>query len=362
MSNSVNIAAAMMGEPVTAPAEVRPIEVITAEIQVLKSQVAVGFIEIGNRLLEAKSQLSHGEWLPWLENQVQFSTVQAQRFMRLAKEYSNTSTLTYLGASKALALLVFSPDEREEFVAEAHMVNGEEKTADEMSVRELEQAIRERKEALEAKERAEAEQQAAEQARGKMAQDMLIANERIECLNETTAHLDTVIADLRAELVELRKQPIDAAFKEIPAGDVAPDDDAMAEALEAARRAGAEDAAKTARKDAEEKLKAKIEKAEKAKADAEAQVQTVKASQAASEAKAAALEKQLKLVSNPIATEFKVHFDAMQKSAASMDDCLDRLAASDADLYMKFTSALAALGEKLGSDAADRLAGKGAAV
>lgn len=329
------------------PVETRDIEIITAEIQVLKSQVGSGLVEIGNRLLEAKAQLSHGEWLPWLEDKVQFSVSQAQRFMRLAKEYSNTSPVTYLGARKALALLAFEPEEREAFAAETHSVNGEEKTVADMSARELEQAIRERKEALEAKEAAEAERRLAEQARDKMSKEMTIANATMESLRETEAHLDGVIADLRKELDDLRKEPIDSTYSDAP----------NTAALDAARQEGAAEAAKAAKKEAEERLKAKIDKAEKAKADAEAQVKTIRAEQEATKAKADALEKQLKLVSNPAATEYKVYFAAVQKDLASLKDCLDRLGTSDPELCTKMTAALAALGKQICDDAATRLEG-----
>lgn len=346
MSSPINIASAMVsGNP--APSEPRNIEIITAEIHVLKAQVGSGLVEIGSRLLEAKSQLSHGEWLPWLEEKAVFSVSQANRFMRLAKEYSNSSALTNLGASKALALLAFEPDEREAFAAESHVVNGEKKTVADMTSRELEQAIRERREALEAKEAAEADKRLAEQSRDKMSQEMVIANATMESLRETETHLDGVIADLRKELDDLRKQPTEIV------GTAVPD----AAALDTARQEGAAEAAKAAKKEAEDRLKAKIEKAEKVKADAEAQVKAIKAEQEATHAKADALEKQLKLVSNPAATEYKVHFAAVQKDLANLKDCLDRLGISDLELCTKMATALAALGKQICDDAAARLEG-----
>lgn len=66
--------------------EGRPIETITAEIRILKARAGEDIIGIGQRLIEAKEQLPHGEWLPWLENEVQFSERSAQQFMRIAKE------------------------------------------------------------------------------------------------------------------------------------------------------------------------------------------------------------------------------------------------------------------------------------
>ena len=127
--------------------EKRPLEEITNEILAYKNVVAASAIEVGKRLIEAKAQLNHGEWQTWLAEKVDFSEASAQRFMRLANEWSNPSTLTVLGTSKALKLLALEPVEREEFLAEKHTVNGVEKTVEEMSSRELDKAIKERDEA-----------------------------------------------------------------------------------------------------------------------------------------------------------------------------------------------------------------------
>ena len=94
------------GRVQTVPApQVRDIEAITAEILNAKRAGGEAILAIGRGLMEAKAMLSHGEWLPWLTEQVEFSESTAQRFMRLAKEWSNPSALTDLGATKALQLL-----------------------------------------------------------------------------------------------------------------------------------------------------------------------------------------------------------------------------------------------------------------
>lgn len=80
----------------------RPIETITAEIQQLKADAGNAIIAIGERLIEAKEQLPHGDWLPWLTEQVDFSERTARNFMRLAREWTNRQALADLGASKAL--------------------------------------------------------------------------------------------------------------------------------------------------------------------------------------------------------------------------------------------------------------------
>lgn len=134
----------MFGE--SAPVETeRGIETITEEIIFYKNVGGQAVIEIGRRLTEAKAQLKHGEWLPWLREKVEFSETSAQNFMRIAREYENTHLVGDLGASKALVLLALPASERENFASEKHLVNGEEKSVSEMSKRELEEAIRQRK-------------------------------------------------------------------------------------------------------------------------------------------------------------------------------------------------------------------------
>lgn len=61
----------MFGE--SAPVETeRGIEAITEEIIFYKNVGGQAVIEIGRRLTEAKAQLKHGEWLPWLREKVEF--------------------------------------------------------------------------------------------------------------------------------------------------------------------------------------------------------------------------------------------------------------------------------------------------
>ena len=104
------------GEAPAAPE--RDIQLITAEIQFFKRQAGQAVYEIGRCLLEAKAQLKHGEWLPWLRDEVAFSEASAQRYMRLAREYGKSRIVTDLGAGKALELLALPASEREQFVEE----------------------------------------------------------------------------------------------------------------------------------------------------------------------------------------------------------------------------------------------------
>ena len=118
----------------------RPIEVITSEIKFYSQQAGMSIIEIGKRLHEAKICLPHGEWGNWLKNEVNFSERTAQNFMRIAREYQNPQMIADMGnsATKALLLLSVPAEERESFVAEEHIIDGEAKTVAEMTTKEME--------------------------------------------------------------------------------------------------------------------------------------------------------------------------------------------------------------------------------
>ena len=129
-------------------------DVIGAEIRGLTQQaksMTLWFgIEIGRRLTEAKALLEHGQWLPYLKEQTEFSQPSASRLMRLYDEYGakqtslfgaelNYSTLNNLSISNALRLLAVPEDEREEFALEHDVEH--------MSARELDELIKQRDEA-----------------------------------------------------------------------------------------------------------------------------------------------------------------------------------------------------------------------
>ena len=193
----------------------RNIEAITSEILQLKQDAGSAIIGIGQRLIEAKSILSHGEWLPWLTERVEFSERTAQSFMRLAREWSNPQALADLGATKALTLLALPPEERERFMAENHVVDGEEKSVIDMTSRELEKAVKERDEALRAAEDARAAADAAEQARVKMESDMAALKELHQSAQAAEAHSREELAKVKEELKALQEKPVEVAVMQV---------------------------------------------------------------------------------------------------------------------------------------------------
>jgi len=118
------------------------VKTLTTEILMLKKQTAENIFGIGRRLIEVKEQLPRGEWLSWLKSEVEFTRQTATRFMRVAREFPNGTSVLHLPVNKLYALLDVPADEREEFM--------EEMPIEDMKISELEQAIKDRK-ALEEK-------------------------------------------------------------------------------------------------------------------------------------------------------------------------------------------------------------------
>lgn len=275
MSEELNLTTEELAE-MDAAFEERDIEVITEEINFYKRQAGSAILEIGKRLVEAKEQLSHGEWLPWLEKKVAFSERSAQQYMRLWKEYGKSALSADLSISKALVLLALPESEREDFAAGTHSVNGEKKTVSDMTVKELEKAIAERNAAREEAEKAAADIQEAK---------------------DTALAAQEELARVRKELEELRSRPVEVAVQTV---------DASAEQIAAARL------------EAEKAAAAQVEKAKKTLTEAQERLR-----QAEEQAAAAAKEKEAAL-------------DAAQSYKAEAEAARKKLAASGNESLIKF--------------------------
>ena len=311
---------------VLAPKEGRDIEVITREILDAKRRGGEAILTIGRCLTEAKQALPHGEWLPWLNERVELSERAAQRFMRLSREWSNPTALSDLGATKALALLALPADEREQFMAETHQVDGQEKNVIDMSARQLEQAIKDRDEARKAAEVAQAEASAAEQARAKMAEDMALLNARLSGAQEDREQAAQAVARLEAQLAELKEKPVEVAVETVV--DQAAIEKARAEAV-----AGMQDKldkAREAKKRAEDKQKIAEEALEQARLQLEEQARE---------------EKKAALGADKDLAQFEVLFDQTKETVNRMHGILIKVRSRDEDAAGRLSKALAALAE-----------------
>lgn len=315
-------------------------DIIGAEIRGLTQQaktMTLWFgIEIGRRLTEAKEMLEHGQWLPYLKEQTEFSQPSASRLMRLYDEYgakqtslfgaeSNYSTLNNLSISNALRLLAVPEDEREEFAAEHDVEH--------MSARELDELIKQRDEAEKRAARAEEQVQQAADGAAKADEQYQKAKQELHLLREKLGNAEAQKAAAEKELSELRERPVEVA--------VEVDEKAVEEAVTAARaKNDAEWAEKMAKVKNElseagleaEKLKAKIKKAEERAEEKAAELERLKKSQT---------------LNDPNTAVFKQIFEQVQEDFNKLHGSLLKVRASDPDTAEKLTAAVRALVDKM---------------
>lgn len=118
---------------------------LATEIKVITEQTRATVISaalaVGKRLIEAKSICPAGRWLEWLETAVEYSERKAQDMMRLYLEYgrdgSIPDSIAALDYSKAVALLSAPAEAREALAEQAQ--------AEDLSVRELQNEIKQLK-------------------------------------------------------------------------------------------------------------------------------------------------------------------------------------------------------------------------
>ena len=186
-------------------------EIVAAEIVQIKDQtrklVLNNIIEIGKRLCEAKEMVPHGDWGTWLERNVDYKQSTANKLMKIYEQYgaaqgelwgasAKSETFTNLTYSKALALLAVPEEEREEFVEKNDVEN--------MSTRELQEAIKARDEALAAKEAAEQDALAADKAKldaeEKLKTEKAAADERVRAAQRQAESVMEELDKLKSEI------------------------------------------------------------------------------------------------------------------------------------------------------------------
>lgn len=308
----------------------RPIEVITSEIKFYSQQAGMSMIEIGKRLHEAKICLPHGEWGNWLKNEVNFSERTAQNFMRIAREYQNPQMIADMGnsATKALLLLTLPVDQREDFVAEPHIIDGEAKTVAEMTTKEMEEltkqlaAERAEKEKLQSQlnlfqEEAQKEKDAAIDAVMKESEDKIEALiSKREAAEQAQKAAEDKISTLEAELDEAKMKAEQTVLV----------DETELEKV----RAEAEAKARAEMAKAVKKEKAKAEKYRKEAAEATKAIEAHEQAQKEAEEAAVAAKDELAKVKATAAQKpsastteiFKIHMETVISGTNKMVDCI----------------------------------------
>lgn len=311
-------------------------EKIAHEINAIKrttaQNVLASAMEIGRLLCEAKDRVPHGAWGAWLRDNVSYSVSNANNMMRLFRERQRMEQIDFfgnndvdlfegLGVSQAIALLDVPVEERKAFVEENDVPN--------MSVRELQAAIKAREEAEERERAATAEADELRRQNEEMEQAVAEANEELFSLKTSATGLQ---AEEKKKLEDELKAKYKAeADKKIEAAKKTAD-----KKIEEARKES-EEAAKQAA-EAFEKEKEEIRAAERARVEAEAAERM------------AELENRLKaqaIAASPYLTEFKVHMEAFQREYRTMNDLTEAAEREDPAVGANLRSVLTRIKEAL---------------
>lgn len=328
----------------------RDINIVTDEIRGLIGQAqrvaTVYAVEIGRRLAEAKSMLLHGQWGLWLKNEISFSERTAQNFMSLFEEYgdqqlsifdaiTNTKSIADLPYTKALALLSVPADEREEFAEEVH--------ADELSVRELKEAIRAREEAEAERYDMERNLDSAMEENKKLKEQVDFGVQESKSISESlrTAKMQKAAAEQALEQARKDKEKAEAALKEALEHPQLTDEQKDALIADAAEDAAAQ--AKKAEEKRVEKLQEKLQEAEAERAKAAMKAAEADAAIAEAERRAEEAEKKLRTASPEVAA-FKAVFNQAQKLILDLKAQIDKIETSgDIETAEKLRAAMDAL-------------------
>ena len=261
---------------------VRDLAMVTSDIQYAQRQgarqLASNLIEIGRLLVEAKTMVEPKNWDKYIWDNFGYSTSSADNWMKLYREYgdnqeslfdsfTNSQTFGKLSYTQLLALTALPAEERSEFVENNDVEN--------MSTRQLQQAIRERDEARKAADAAETElagvKTALDKARRDAASDAEEINSKLHQAQEARANAEKSESHALDMVKKLEKQLSDAKAAETSAKEDLkkaknnPDiPESIMERLrkEAEAKAAEQAAAEAAAKEAQDKLVA-AQKAEK---------------------------------------------------------------------------------------------------
>ena len=337
---------------------VRDIDIITAEIKTIEMQVAktaiYGCIEIGKRLVEAKEMVGHGGWGKYLEEKVRYSQQWATNLMNLYKEYgsaqeslfesfANSQSFGNIDVTKHILLLSVPAEEREAFA--------QEHDAENTTVRELKEAIRDRDANLQAAneqaaraEKAEAEVEKLNAAVLQQA-DMLEAKytameqmqAQVKTAQEQQAEAAGKVDKLKAQLAKA-KEAEKAARADLEKAKANPEiPESMMEQL---RNEVAADAAAKATADLQKQLDAAV-----------AHAQEAEKRRLAAEEKSAAAQKAVQMA-NPDAAVFKMLFTQVQEDFNKLHGSLLKVLQNDPATGEKLKAAMVTLLEKLRNDLA----------
>ena len=130
---------------------------LAREARMYSEAAALNLFQLGRVLIEAKKLVRHGEWTDWVRGNAHMSETQAQYLMRSYERFGQTPEVARLEKSKIFKMLSLPAGTEQAFMEENDVQN--------MTAREVEQAVRKVKEDAEAQIQKERQMRIAAEAR-----------------------------------------------------------------------------------------------------------------------------------------------------------------------------------------------------
>lgn len=121
----------------TTPLWMQDAEAVNAamELRTYAMNAAMNLLQIGRKLIEIKPRIDYGEWESFVESNTKMSIRTAQSYMQAYREFGFDGRIIELGGSQIIKLLPMSEDEREKLLTERDVKD--------MSIRDMDRAIKE---------------------------------------------------------------------------------------------------------------------------------------------------------------------------------------------------------------------------
>lgn len=168
-------------------------------------RVSMGLFELGGYLLLLRETCGHGDFMQRLER-LDIQPRAAQRYMQVAKRFSNASAPTHLGGlgkAKLLEMLVLDDEQIEELELTGQTGELSLDSIATMSVRELRAALRESREEKTATDKVLADKNAAmDKLRGQLKRIQTAPRDQqlLELQKEATSHMNDALGAIRGQL------------------------------------------------------------------------------------------------------------------------------------------------------------------
>lgn len=162
---------------------------LAMQARTLAQSAAMNMLQLGRVLCEAKPLVQHGDWDSWIKDNAYMKRRTAESYMQAYKTFGLNAKIAELGTTKVMKLLPMNEEDREALLSEQDVSA--------MSTRQLDDAIRKRREKLILEARAEVQSEIEREREARIA-----AEKRASAVKSNASDVSAEILRLKKEIAE----------------------------------------------------------------------------------------------------------------------------------------------------------------